>query len=34
VAAEPRVRVVVSRRAAEAAAVEFAVAFRMMITEM
>lgn len=34
VASEPRVQVLVNRAASEAAAVEFAAAFRLMITEM
>ena len=34
VAAEPRVQVLVNRAASQAAAVEFAVSFRMMITEL
>jgi hypothetical protein len=34
VAAQPRVQVLVNRTAAAAAAVEFLLAFRMMITEM
>ena len=34
VAVEPRVQVLVSRRACEAAAVNFATSFRMMITEL
>jgi hypothetical protein len=34
VAAEPRVQVLVNRAASDAAAVEFMLAFRMMITEL
>ncbi len=34
VAAQPRVQILVNRTASQAAAVEFLVAFRMMITEM